>query len=70
MPRKVRIQRDTAWPSNILTTIFIEIKIVTAAIYSNYETSIVDDTGIEPLDGFIGRPTGNKLVLKFKHVQD
>jgi hypothetical protein len=46
------------------------IKLVTAAIYSNYETSIVDDTGIEPLDGFVDRPAGNKLVLKFKHVQD
>lgn len=46
-----------------------EIKLVTAAIYTNYETSIVDDAGIEPMDGFVGRPVGNKLVLKFKQVQ-
>jgi hypothetical protein len=54
----------------VLIRLNVEIKLVTAAIYSSYETSIVDDEGIDPLDGFVGRPAGNKLVLRFKRVQD
>jgi hypothetical protein len=54
--------------SNMLT--FLEIKLVTSAIYTNYETIIVDasDEDIKPLDGFVGRPAGNKCVIGFKHV--
>jgi hypothetical protein len=49
---------------------FLEIKLVTSAIYTNYETIIVDasDEDIRPLDGFVGRPAGNKCVIGFKHL--
>ncbi|QMW28307.1 hypothetical protein G4B84_003596 [Aspergillus flavus NRRL3357] len=43
-----------------------EIKLVTAAIYSNYRTSIVDDDNIEPIDAYTVKPRGDKLVLKFE----
>ncbi|KAB8206951.1 cytochrome P450 [Aspergillus parasiticus] len=43
-----------------------EIKLVTAAIYSNYRTSIVDDDNIEPIDAYTVKPRGDKLVLRFE----
>ncbi|KAL8725371.1 MAG: hypothetical protein Q9166_007387 [cf. Caloplaca sp. 2 TL-2023] len=43
----------------------IELKYVTAAIYTNFTTSIVDDTGIEQADAYTAGPTGNQLTLKF-----
>ncbi|KAL4782016.1 cytochrome P450 [Aspergillus varians] len=43
-----------------------EIKLVMAAVYTNYTTSIVDDEGIEQdLAEFISLPKGRKLMLRF-----
>ncbi|KAJ5433880.1 Cytochrome P450 [Penicillium cf. griseofulvum] len=47
-----------------------EIKLVMAAVYSNYSTSIVDDEGIEQDYAFIALPRGRKLMLKFIPVDD
>lgn len=44
------------------------MKLVTAAIYSNFTTEIVDDEGIEQSDEFISGPVGEKLVLRFNRV--
>ncbi len=44
------------------------MKLVAAAIYTNYKTEIVDAEGIEQADAFISGPIGEKLVLRFKHV--
>ena len=41
------------------------LKSITAVIYSNFETSIVDDEGIEQEDAFLAGPVGEKLCLKF-----
>ncbi len=46
------------------------LKTITAAIYTSYETIIVDDEGIEPEDAFLAEPVGRKLVLKFRSVAD
>lgn len=46
------------------------LKFITAAIYTNYETTIVDDEGIEQEDAFLAGPVGRKLVLKFRSVND
>lgn len=46
----------------------LEIKLVMAAVYSNYTTSIVDDEGIEQDYAFIARPRGRKLMLRFTAV--
>ncbi|KAE8163456.1 cytochrome P450 [Aspergillus tamarii] len=43
-----------------------EIKLVTAAIYTNYKTSIVNDDDIEAIDAYTVKPRGDKLVLKFE----
>ncbi|KAL3456901.1 cytochrome P450 [Aspergillus heterothallicus] len=46
-----------------------EIKLVMAAVYTNYTTSIVDDESIEQdLKEFISLPKGRKLMLKFEPV--
>ena len=47
-----------------------ELKLVTAAIYTNFTTEIADDGGIEQLDDYVSRPAGGKLILRFKHVSD
>lgn len=46
--------------------IHAEMKLVAAAIYSNYACVIIDDDGIEETDAYTVRPRGEKLVLKFK----
>ena len=45
-----------------------EIKLLVSAIFSNWETTIVDDEGIEAIDAYTTRPTSNKLMLSFRHV--
>jgi hypothetical protein len=44
------------------------MKNVIAAIYTNFTTEIVDAEGIEQAEGFTAGPTGDKLVLGFKHL--
>jgi cytochrome P450 len=46
-----------------------EIKLVMAAVYTNYTTTVVDDEGIEQdLADFISLPKGRKLVLRFSPI--
>ncbi|KAF9883250.1 hypothetical protein FE257_003806 [Aspergillus nanangensis] len=71
-PGKIQDMRRIFWPfgsggrmclgSNFALQ---EIKLVVAAIYTNYATSIVDDEGIEQDHAFISLPKGRKLVLNF-----
>ncbi|KAJ9151132.1 Tryprostatin B 6-hydroxylase [Pleurostoma richardsiae] len=43
-----------------------EMKVIVAAIYSNFTTHIVDDKGIEQGDGYTGRPASEQLYLRFE----
>jgi cytochrome P450 len=52
----------------VLTLSDSEMKLLVAAIYSNYTTNIVDDEGIEALDTYTTKPRSNQLMLRFKHV--
>ncbi|KAI0133533.1 cytochrome P450 [Xylariales sp. AK1849] len=45
-----------------------EMKMVIAAIYSNYTSHIVDDDGIEPTDGYTAHPTSGQLWLRFQRI--
>lgn len=45
-----------------------EIKLLVAAIYTNWKTEIVDDDGIEEIDAYTTKPRSNRLMLRFKHV--
>ncbi|KAF9776404.1 hypothetical protein IL306_005391 [Fusarium sp. DS 682] len=42
-----------------------EMKFILAAIYANFETTVVDDDGIEQEDAYTARPLGEKLVIRF-----
>ncbi|KAF7592319.1 hypothetical protein BBP40_000375 [Aspergillus hancockii] len=74
-PGKIHDMRRLFWPfgsggrmclgSNFALQ---EIKLVMAAVYTNFTTSIVDDEGIEQDHAFISLPTGRKLMLKFTPV--
>lgn len=46
------------------------IKLVIAAIYTQYTTSIVDDEGIEQSDSYNSGPVGHRLILRFHPVGD
>ena len=44
------------------------MKLIVAAIWSSYETRVVDDTDIEQVDAFTATPKGKRLVLRFEPV--
>ena len=44
------------------------IKAMAATIYSEFETHVVDDSGMEQIDGILAGPVGDKLLLKFRYV--
>lgn len=48
---------------------FMAMKLVIAAIYSNFTTSIVDAEGIEQDEGFTAGPKGNRLMLEFHRLE-
>ena len=45
-----------------------EMKLIVAAIYTNYRTVIVDDEGIEEIDAYTIKPRSNRLILRFERV--
>lgn len=47
-----------------------EMKMVIAAVYSNFRTRVLDDEGIEQTDGYTTGPKSNKLILTFEKVGD
>lgn len=49
-----------------IADVYTEMKLVIAAIYSNYASVIVDDNGIEATDAYTVKPRSEKLILKFK----
>lgn len=46
-----------------------EMKYIVAALYSNYSTTVVDDTGIEQSDSYTAPPKGNKLVIRLEKLE-
>lgn len=46
-----------------------EMKLILAAIYTTYTTSIMDDTGIEMIDAYVSGPKGNQLTLRFERAE-
>ncbi len=44
------------------------MKLIAAAIYTNFTTHIVDDEGIEQEDAYTAMPRSNKLILRFERV--
>ena len=46
----------------------LEMKLIVAAIYTTYETSIVEAGEMRQKDSFLGAPAGNKLMLHFRDL--
>lgn len=44
----------------------VEMKYIVAALYSNYTTSVVDDTDIEQSDAYTAPPKSGKLVIRLE----
>jgi hypothetical protein len=45
------------------------MKYTLAALYSNYSTTIVDDTGIEQSDSYTAPPKSDKLIIKLERLE-
>ncbi|EAA66558.1 hypothetical protein AN0459.2 [Aspergillus nidulans FGSC A4] len=45
-----------------------KMKLVIAAIYTNFRTTIVNDDGIEAIDAYTVKPKGEKLILRFEYI--
>ncbi|KAI4698489.1 hypothetical protein J4E81_005712 [Alternaria sp. BMP 2799] len=46
-----------------------QMKYIVAALYSNYSTTIVDDTGIEQMDSYTAPPKSDKLMVRLAKVE-
>lgn len=46
-----------------------EMKLITAAVYTNFETAVVDDEGIEQVDAYTAGPKAGRLILGFRRVE-
>lgn len=46
-----------------------EMKFFVAALYSNYSTVVVDDTGIEQSDSYTAPPKDDRLVIQLEKLQ-
>ena len=46
----------------------LEMKLIVAAIYTNFTTEVVDDEGMEQADMYTAGPVGNHLLLRFEKV--
>ena len=44
-------------------------KTILAAIYTNFRTTIVDDSGIEQSDAYTAPPSGKSLILRFEYIE-
>lgn len=44
------------------------MKLQIATIYAEFETSVVDDSGMVQTDAVLAGPVGDKLLLKFHTV--
>jgi len=46
-----------------------ESKLVAAAVYSNFHSTIVNDDGIEAIDAYTVHPEAEKLILRFHALE-
>jgi len=57
---------DLTSPARKVLTLRLEMKYIVAALYSNYTTSIIDDTDIEQSDAYTAPPKGGKLIVRLE----
>ena len=44
------------------------MKYILAALYSNYTTTIMDDSGIEQTDSYTAPPKSDKLMIRLERL--
>jgi hypothetical protein len=44
------------------------MKLVVAAVITNFETHVVDDQGMEQMDHLLARPVAEKVLMGFKRL--
>lgn len=49
-------------------TVILEIKLIVAAIYTNFSTLVINDDGVDQMDGYTCGPSAGKLHLRFEHA--
>jgi hypothetical protein len=54
--------------SAVTDTEAVELKMVVAGIYTNFTTTIVDDEGIEQMDGYTVGPKSGRLLVQFNKI--
>lgn len=54
--------------ADLLIGLDLEMKLITAAIYTNFTTHMIDDEGIEQADAYTAGPRSGRLILGFKRV--
>lgn len=47
---------------------FLAIKLILAAVYANFTSTIIDDEGIEQRDELPADPVSDKLILSFQRA--
>jgi hypothetical protein len=52
-----------------LADLILEMKYIVAALYSNYTTFIVNDTGIEQSDAYTAPPKNSRLIIRLQKLQ-
>lgn len=52
----------------LMLMVVIETKLVAAALYANFRTTIVDDEGIDAIDAYTVHPKSEKLIVQFHAV--
>lgn len=45
------------------------MKLIVAAIYTNFTTHNIDDSGIEQIGGYTARPASDRLIVRFEPVK-
>ena len=57
------------WLRDVDLLCLVEMKLITAAIYTNFTTHVVNDEGIEQIDAYTAGPRSNRLLLRFERVE-
>lgn len=55
-------------PTVCMLTLCSEMKYIIAALYSNYRTTIVDDSGIGQSDSYTAPPKSDKLMVRLERL--
>jgi hypothetical protein len=62
------VQHDNLPVQSISADMCAEMKYIVATLYSNYSTSIVDDTDIKQIDSYTAPPKSDRFIIRLEKV--